>query len=158
MSDVQLAEEFPVKVLHGDFLKDSEGGTHFFRVSPRLDGSLRARFEMNNGAQTIAIADIDRLELSSGKMAVNLKRWPYTVGAIGVSLITPLPWILEAAAIAGVAATTLLEEQARFVCTTKDGKYFAGEVLQLGYCLAHTIWQSPNWQPVVQTAPAPAPA
>lgn len=157
MSDIQLAEEFPVKVLHGDFLKGKEGGAHF-RVSPRSDGSLLARFEMDHGAQTIAIADIDRLELSSGKMAVNLKRWPYTVGAIGVSLITPLPWIVEAAAIAGVAVATLLEEQVRFVCTTKDGKYFAGEMLQLGYCLADTILQSPNWQPVVQTAPEPAPA
>lgn len=157
MSDIQLAEEFPVKVLHGDFLKGKEGDAHF-RVSPKSDGSLRARFEMDHGAQTIAIADIDRLELSSGKMAVNLKRWPYTVGAIGVSLITPLPWIVEAAAIAGVAVATLLEEQVRFVCTTKDGKYFAGEMLQLGYCLAVTILQSPNWQPVLQTAPEPAPA
>ena len=161
----QQPAEFPIKVRHGNFTSGKIGkGKGYFRMTRSPDGRPHARFEIETdvGMQTIPVEEISRLESSSGKGGLTLRRWRYVGASIALFLIAPLPAIFEANVLSDVAATTLfvgvtlfaggallatlplLEDRVRFICETKTGHYFCGEMLALGYRVAKVLIATAN--------------
>lgn len=161
----QQAAEFPIKVLHGNFASGEIGkGNGYFWMTRAPDGRPHARFEIetDEGTQTIPLEDISRLEPSSGKGGLNLRRWRYVGASLALFLIAPLPAIFEAKVLSDIAATTLfvgvtlfagaallatlplLEDQVRFICETKTGHYFCGKMLEPGYRVAKALIGTAN--------------
>ena len=138
----QPAQEFPVRVEHGDF---SVGGGHWFRVAILPDGNIHARFNMKSdedpeSRETIEIGEVARLEQTSGQMKVGawLERYLFR------------PTVLLPTANISLDHLRDLErssERVRFVCETNTGLYFCAEMDRNGFRLAQDLMQKAKEAP-----------
>lgn len=132
----QPAQEFPVKVEHGDF---SVGGGHWFRVAVLPNGNIHARFDMkidgdSENRKTIEIQEITRLEQTSGQVKAGawLERYLFR------------PTVLLPTANISLDHLRDLErssERVRFVCETNTELYFCGEIDRNGFRLAWDLME-----------------
>ena len=144
---------FPLSVLSGDAATPGKG--HAFRVAPKC-GEIQGWFEILNDGELerLALSDISRLEMSGGKVGINLQKWRVPTAVAGLSLLTPFPALLEVGAVSVAAvASGFVTPKIRFICEMSDGRYFTGILTAAGFGAVHTLWQKEVRQ---QAHPDPA--
>ena len=132
----QPTQEFPVKVIHGDYRK---GRGHWFRATVLPKNKIHARFDMKTkegDTKTLPIESLVRFEqTTSGKFRVG--DWmthylfPYSASISMAGMC---------ASIVQLQGMERASRRVRFICTTVN-QYFCGEIAQNGFRLVQELVQ-----------------
>ena len=128
------AQEFPVKVIHGDYPK---GRRHWFRATVLPGDKIHAHFDMKTeegDRETLEVEALVRFDqTTSGRFRVadwmthNL--FPYSASMIAASR-----------SLVQLQGMERASRWIRFVCVTED-KYFCGEMARNGFRLAQELFR-----------------